>query len=98
MTPTASRPKRISLVWLGRAFVRQVNQWREGGISRELIERFPELHVVLGMDSAYPAPSTGESPLNERVEPFMKLGQDKFAWPPSLQRLHPVADSGYIPI
>jgi len=39
----------------------------------------PELHVALGMDSAYPVPSTGEAPLNERVEPFMKLGQDKFA-------------------
>ena len=59
--------------------MKQVNQWREGGISAELIERFPELQVILGMDSAYPAPNTGESPLNDRVEPFMKLGQDKYA-------------------
>ena len=59
--------------------MKQINQWREGGISPELIERFPELHTALGMDSAYPVPRSGEAPLNERVEPFMKLGQDKFA-------------------
>ena len=68
----------LVLVW-ARAFMKQVNQWREGGISPELIERFPELHTALGMDSAYPSPRSGEAQLNERVEPFMKLGQDKFA-------------------
>jgi hypothetical protein len=68
----------LVLVW-ARAFIKPVNQWREDGISPELIERYPELHTALGMDSLYPSPKSGEAPLMERVEPFMRLGQDKYA-------------------
>ena len=65
----------LVLVWM-RVYMKPINLWQDG-TSPALVERFPELTRVLGLEHLYPYKEG--NPHVERVAPLMDAGLDQFA-------------------
>ncbi len=66
----------LVLVWM-RPYMKMINQWDDGAVSPERLERYPELHKILGYDHPYPSREAIRNP--EHVAEMMAVGQDQFA-------------------
>ena len=66
----------LVLVWM-RPYMKMINQWDDGAVSPERLERYPELHKILGYDHPYPSRESIRNP--ENVGQMMAVGQDQFA-------------------
>ena len=64
----------LVLVWM-RSYMKPINTW--DGVSPDLIERYPELTRILGLEHPYPHAESGKG--YELVRPFMAAGLDQFA-------------------
>ena len=64
----------LVLVWM-RAYMKPIDMW-QSGVSPELIERYPELRKILGLDHPYPHEDTESA--YKKVGPFMAAGLDQF--------------------
>lgn len=64
----------LVLVWM-RSYMKPINTW--DGVSPDLIERYPELTRILGLEHPYPHTESGKG--YELVRPFMAAGLDQFA-------------------
>ncbi len=77
-TPRKNPGLRVTLVQVFmRMHMRPIHQWNRDEIDPALLERFPELERILGLESLYPYREHNDHP--ERVGPFMKTGTDPFA-------------------
>ena len=69
---------RVTLVQVYmRMHMRPIHLWDRNEIDEGLLERFPDLEKVLGLESLYPYREHNSHP--ERVGPFMRTGTDPFA-------------------
>ena len=77
-TPRSNPGLRVTLVQVFmRMHMRPIHHWQRDEINSDLLERYPELERVLGLESLYPYKEHNDHP--ERVGPFMKTGTDPFA-------------------
>lgn len=64
------------LVWI-RSYMQRLNMWDDGAVSPERLERYPELHKILGYDHPYPFREHVDKP--DKIMDMMAPGQDQFA-------------------
>ena len=69
---------RVTLVQVFmRMHMRPIHTWNRDEVNAALVEKYPELERVLGLESLYPYKEHNSHP--ERVAPFMRTGTDPFA-------------------
>ena len=77
-TPRTTPGLRVTLVQVFmRMHMRPIHLWQRDELDPGLLERFPELERVLGLEHLYPYKEHNDSP--QRVGPFMRTGTDPFA-------------------
>ena len=77
-TPRTKKGLRVTLVQVFmRMHMRPIHLWDRSEINESLLDRYPELEKVLGLESLYPYKEHNAHA--ERVGPFMQTGTDPFA-------------------
>ena len=64
------------LVWI-RSYMQRLNMWDEGAVSPDRLERYPELHKILGYDHPYPFRESVDKA--DKIAEMIAPGQDQFA-------------------
>lgn len=65
----------LVLVWM-RIFMKPMNLWQDG-FPPEIVDRYPELRKILGLEHPYPFKKEG--PKRESLPAFKEPGEDRFA-------------------
>lgn len=77
-SPRTNPGLRVTLVQVFmRMHMRPIHLWHRDDLDESLLEKYPELVKVLGLDSLYPYKEHNHHP--ERIAPFMQTGTDPFA-------------------